>query len=128
MRFLICISFLLLTSSSLFSQELECAKFRNGTFRLETEDIGNFIVIRNGNKQKEKHENASKFKTFIITWIDNCTYTIEMTPKTRRMNRDLPDNALMTVHIIKTTENSYIQTTTSNFTDMILTSELFRIK
>jgi hypothetical protein len=106
--------------------QLDCKRFHNGTFKIVSEQ-GTSIVKRKGRKQTETAEGAKDIYTLIVNWIDDCTYTLRPTRKTRKKDPGLPKNAMLTVHIIEVRENSYIQTTTANFADFKLTNEMVKI-
>lgn len=123
----IILSISIYASYSLHSQNLTCNDFKNGKFELINKEIGNSIIIRKGNKQQEKMLNEKRFTTYRVQWIDDCTYMLTLTRKTKRKYPELPKNACLTVKIISTSKNSYIQTSTSNFSDMELTNEMIRL-
>jgi hypothetical protein len=110
-------------------QTLNCEKFINGTFKIPADSITPETTIdRNGNLQKETIDKVEGYSEFIVKWIDKCTYTLTPTKKTFKKYPELPKNAFLTVQIIEVKENSYVQTSTFNFTDMKVTSEVFRVK
>lgn len=121
-------SFFLLMSYAIKAQSPDCKKFRNGSFKMESNGITSFIE-RKGKRQSEKSPARAGTYHFKVRWINKCTYTLVPTKGTMKetLFRDLPKNAMLTITITEVKENSYIQTSTANFTDMILTSEVFSI-
>ncbi|MEH0153185.1 hypothetical protein V6R21_03505 [Limibacter armeniacum] len=116
-------------STVTFGQTIECKKFKNGKFKIVDAEIGNSIITRKGSKQIEHGEGSQLKLEFKVKWIDDCTYTLELkkvleNPK----NIELPEGMILTIEIIETKENSYIQKTTSNLYDKVLESELIKIE
>lgn len=106
-------AFMLLLSLVGYSQNVDCSKYKNGTFKLtdpKTKKV--CIITRDGNKQTEKMEDAEEVYDFDIVWIDNCTYTVSPTPATAARNKDVLKAGTMTVKITKTKDDSYIQKAT----------------
>jgi len=97
------------------AQEVNCKKFRNGTFKMTYE--GKKGIIERKGTQQDEYLNGSGTPTFSFTvkWLNDCTYTLEPTALTRKKYPDMPKDATMTVKIVKTTANSYSYTATYNF-------------
>jgi hypothetical protein len=108
-----------------YSQPNKCRKFRNGTFTIALPEYRNYLVKRNGKTQSESDQNDKS--TYLVTWIDDCTYTLKPTKETLRLTPGFPKNGYYKVKIIQVKENSYIQTTTTNFSDLKLTVEMTKI-
>ncbi len=105
------LSFIL--SVSAFAQQSDCAKFRNGTFKVtDPASKQTCIITRDGNIQTEKMEASEEVYDFDLVWIDDCTYTVSPTPATVARNKDVLKGGTMTVKIIKATDNSYTQRVT----------------
>jgi hypothetical protein len=110
------------------SQKLDCSKYRNGKFRLR-DDNGTTVITREGALQTEKMEGKKDKSRLHVTWVDECTYVLKPTKRTlKRAGGGIPANATLTITIIEVKENSYVQTTSSNFSDIRYTSELTRIE
>lgn len=125
----IIIALLISTSTLAFGQEIDCENFKNGKFEIIDAVYGNSIIERNGTTQTEYGENSELKLEFKVEWLNDCTYTLELTKVIENpKNIDLPDGMILTVEIIKTTENSYFQKSSSNLYDMTAESELIRIK
>lgn len=95
-----------------FSQT-NCAKFKNGTFKLtdpKSKEV--CIITRDGNKQTERMEQSDDTYDFEIAWTDDCTYTVTPTPSTAQRNPEVLKSGVMTVKIIKTKKDSYTQKVT----------------
>ena len=116
-------------SSSLIGQSLNCKKFKNGTFKIPADSVaGETTIIRKGDKQTETIDKVDGSFEFIVKWLDDCTYTLTPTEKTFRWYPTLPKNAFLTVNIIEVKENSFLQTSSSNFDKKVQTFEVFKIK
>lgn len=93
--------------------QTNCAKFKNGTFKLtdpKSKEV--CIITRDGNKQTERMEQSDDTYDFEIAWIDDCTYTVTPTPATAQRNPEVTKSGVMTVKIIKTKKDSYTQKVT----------------
>jgi len=120
---LICISFVA------FGQETECDKFKNGKFEIIDTTLGNSIIERKGSKQIEYGKRSKLKLEFKVKWLNDCSYTLELKKILENPNNiEFPEGMILTIEIIETKENSYIQKSTSNLFDMVLKSELFKIE
>lgn len=131
MKQILIINFLFTIGTSFLAAQstLNCEKFRNGTFKIEAGTTSKETrIMRNGDRQVETTEGVDGFSEFFVKWLSDCTYTLTPTKKTFERFPALPENAVLTVKIIKVKENAYIQTSSSNFSDYVLTSEVIRVK
>ena len=120
---------LLLCASFLHAQKPDRAAFKNGTFLLVDKEHGNAIIERKGSKQIEYGEGSRLKVSFKVRWVDACTYTLEVKKVLENPKEiPLPDGMILTVRILETTENSYRQRSTSNLYDLVLESEMVRVK
>ena len=113
-------------TNPLLAQSLNCKQFKNGTF--ETTYRGKTTVIkRSDSTQVEYVKNSRIVVSFVVKWVDDCTYTLK--PNQDYFNEfvDLPHNMLLTVGMSKLTENSYMQTTTSNYSPVVLTTKVIKV-
>lgn len=115
-------------SSYLYGQNLECNRFKNGSFKIIDSETGTSFIERKGARQCEITEGEKDSTTFIVKWIDDCTYTLTPTKETLKKYQSLPDNATLTVRIIETQANSYTQISTSNFSDIKATNEVIKVQ
>lgn len=123
------IGILLLFSASAFGQKLACENFRDGKFEIVDPAIGKSTIERKGSYQLEYGEASELKLEFKVEWLNECTYTLELENVLENpAGIDLPEGMILRVEIIETKENSYIQKTSSNFYDMVLESEMFRIE
>ncbi|MBS1536584.1 MAG: hypothetical protein JST20_02400 [Bacteroidetes bacterium] len=105
---------------------LDCSKFKNGTFKILNPALKGYTIKRNGNIQIESYkENEQVYK---IEWIKDCTYTLTPTEETLKKTPNFPKTGVLTIKIIQVKPNSYIQTTSSNFSSQVQTSEIIKIK
>lgn len=111
------------------AQAPDCKKFRNGTFKMTFEGKKG-LIRRTGNIQEEFLNGDGKpTMTFTVNWLNDCTYTLTPTPATRKAYKDIPDNGIMRVIIIKTTVNSYTYSATYSWDKKkTYTNELTLIK
>lgn len=94
-------------------RQSDCSKFRNGTFKVTDPATKKVCIItRDGNTQTERMEDTPEIYDFNITWLDDCTYTVNPTAATSARNKDVLKAGTMTVKIIKTTDTSYTQKVT----------------
>lgn len=102
-------AFVMLFSLIGYSQN-NCAKFKNGTFKLtDPKSKKVCIITRDGDKQTEKMEESDEAYDFDIVWVDDCTYTVSPTPATAARNPEVLKAGTMTVKITKTKAKSYTQ-------------------
>lgn len=119
---------LVFLKSNIYGQKLNCNKFKKGYFKIvDSTTIVSFIK-RYDSTQTEVIEGSKDSTTFTVKWLDNCTYMLTPTEETRKKFPLLPVNALLTIKIIETRKNSYIQTSTSNFSEMKVTNEVIKIE
>jgi len=64
--------------------------------------------------------------SFDVKWLEDCTYTLTPTKESFAKYPRLPKNAIITVKITNTTTNSYTQSSTSNFVDKTIVSEVIK--
>lgn len=111
-----------------YGQNIDCKKFINGSFKIVNAETRTSFITRYGDRQSEITEGNKDSTTFIVKWIDDCTYTLTPTKETLKLYPSLPENATLTVTIIETRNNSYVQTSTSNFYEMTVTNEVIKIR
>lgn len=112
-----------------FGQELDCKTFHNGKFLLENTEIGNTIIERKGDVHTEYVENLGIKINFKIKWINDCTCRLEVREIVKNPNQiEFPKDIIFTIEIVETKEQSYIQSTTSNFSDYAFKSEILKIE
>jgi hypothetical protein len=117
--------FFLMSLATIKAQSLDCKKFKDGNFKMQTNGFVSFIE-RKGDMQTETTPSRPDTYYFKVKWLDDCTYTLMPTKKTlKKLFKDPPKNALLTITITEVKENSYIQTCTASFLDRPLTNEVF---
>ena len=95
------------------SQSKECAKFREGTFKVTDPASKKVCIIkREGDTQTERLEESAEEYSFDIAWLDDCTYTLTPTAATIARKKEVADIGIMTVKITKTNEDSYVHKVT----------------
>jgi len=101
-----------LLSITAFSQK-DCAKFRDGTFKVTDPASKKVCIIkREGDRQTERLEESDMTFDFDLVWLDDCTYTLTPTAATLARNKDVDKIGTMTVKITQTKENSYVHRVT----------------
>ncbi|UKN02721.1 hypothetical protein K6119_04230 [Paracrocinitomix mangrovi] len=122
-------SLLIITNSYAFSQDLNCSRFKNGKFRYEDEKAGVTIIERKGSNQIEYGSHAGLKIEFKVKWLDDCTYTLKVKKVIENpMNITISNDLILTVEIIETKDNSYVQKTSSNLWETVVKGELFIIE
>lgn len=115
-------------SLSVFSQQIDCQKFRNGKFKITGDQGQEYIIVRNGTKQIEYDVlNKSKIE-LVVTWIDSCTYTLQFKKEISNTGKhSFSKDMILTVVIVESKDHSYIQRTTSNLYETSIEGEVFEI-
>jgi len=118
--------FIFFVQISLLAQQPNCKIFRNGTFKTTVPGFGTATITRDGKTQTEVSDKGVKM-VFDVYWISDCIYTLKP-QKVYSEKYKFPVDALLTVTITKTTKTSYFQSSTSNFSNKTLSSEMIKIK
>lgn len=126
--FLSAVFFLMFSTLAAKAQEPDCLKFHDGKFKLVDPKYGTFIITRKGDTQTEQILGDTTVYTFKVTWIDECTYRLDDGEKFKKDFKPLGPNDVFTVHIIKTTADSYTQISSSSSIKKKLVKTLFRIE
>ena len=120
---------LIFLTGNAFSQDFDCKKFKDGKFMIEDEANGNSYIDRKGDTQTETGEGSGLELLFIVKWTSNCTYTLIVKEVLNNpQNIPIPMEMVLTVEIIHVMENSYIQRSTSNISEMVVESEMIMIE
>lgn len=123
---LFCLAAISLTPFSLYAQSSNCKNFRNGTFICKF-DGNTDIIKRSGSLQLEYFNGAETPSRYTVKWLDDCTYTLTPQADVFKESKDLPKNIVFTVKIIKTSRDSYTQTTTDNVSNYTFTAVMNRM-
>ena len=111
--------------------KLNCKQFRNGKFLLDDSVSGKTIIERKGSVQTETIEARGEKVELHVEWISECSYTLKLSRILKGptlIMSDLEKELILTVEIVETSHDSYIQTTTANISDMRLTNKIVRLK
>lgn len=113
-----------------YSQEKDCQRFKDGTFKvIDPASKKVCIIKRDGKKQTERLEESAEEYSFDLMWIDDCTYTLTPTSSTLARNKDVKKIGAMRVKIVETKEASYVHNVTvENDADFLRVDEVFVIK
>ncbi|SEK38490.1 hypothetical protein SAMN04487910_0401 [Aquimarina amphilecti] len=108
-------------------QKKECDQFREGYFKIEDSITGVSLLHRVGNKQKE-YNSISKMKLELSLEWSECGYKLIL-DKVVDNPYDIEMDASFTIDvaILETNENSYVQKSTSPFSDMVIQTNVQRI-
>lgn len=108
---------------------IDCKEFKNGHFIVKEGLIGKkYIIKRKGKKQIETSPDGTTF-VFRVNWIDNCSYTLELTDIEENPNNiDWQEGQIITVSILETTENGYKQRSVSNLDNLVFEKEMVKVK
>lgn len=120
------IIFLLILSKPFFSQSDDCKQYKIGRFESYDNIIGKTIIIRDEDKQTEYNEKWSSIIELEIEWITNCSYRLKLIDVIKNPQRiEFSKEQVLTVHIIKTNNQSCIQEVFSNELDFSFRTEMF---
>ena len=111
------------------AQDLDCQSFRDGTFELIS-DYGRVYVIKRKGDTQIEHDITDDYKIeFKVKWLDNCTYQLNFVKVlSNPNNHDLSQNPnQVTVKILSTSANSYLQETSMKGQEMVLSNVITRI-
>jgi len=113
-----------------FSQDNDCTKFKNGTFKVTDPATKKVCIIkRDGKIQTEKMQDTEDIYDFDIVWLDDCTYTVSPTAATAARNKNATKTGTMTVKITRVKDSSYVQRiTVANNRKFRRTDEVFLVK
>jgi hypothetical protein len=125
---LVCVAALVLFVLHAYAENPDCKKFRDGKFKMVDSKAGvTFFLTREGTRQTELMEGSKDTSVFVVTWTDDCTYTLTPTKETFKKYPDLPANAVLTIRITETTDSSYFQTSMASFSEMVQYSEVIKL-
>lgn len=115
--------------ASAFSQSPDCAKFREGKFRMADTRAGIVTIAeRKGMYQTETSEALKAVVRFKITWQDPCSYTLNLDKVIRNENKiNFPANLQIKVKILQTNTNSYTQQTSSSLNNAVYNVEVTKL-
>ncbi len=117
----------LMISIVALGQKKECDQFREGYFKIEDSITGVSLLHRFGNKQKE-YNSISKMKLELSVEWSACGYKLtldKIVDNPYDIDVDTPFS--IDVAMLETTENSYLQKSTSPFSDMVIQTSVQRI-
>lgn len=120
---------LICVSINVFGQNKECENFKDGKYMIVDSKTGNSIIHRKGSTQIEYGEGSKLKLKFKVEWVNDCTYTLQLKKVLENPeNFQLPEGMILTVEIIETKKDSYIQRSSSNLYDLVVESELIKIE
>lgn len=120
---------LLLTSPICFSQDKDCQRFKDGDFLIKSKKAGSIYLKRKGEIQIEEVKRDKVKLKFKVAWLDDCTYTLTLIEVIKNpINIPIDKNMIVTVRIIETKPNSYIQKSTAYQGEIEHESEVFILK
>lgn len=125
-KHIITILLLSITFSTALGNGSECKKFREGTYKIIYNEEKTFHIERQGNIQSEVIVGDTDTSFYIVEWISDCTYTLTPTERTLKEHPIEGEDPLITVEITAVRDNSYMQTTTANFTDFVFSGEVIK--
>ena len=117
-KFILTIFYAVLFSTA-FAQTIDCGKYHQGKFRIADTRAGVVTIAdRTSMYQTESSETLKAVVRFRISWQDNCSYTLKLDKVIRNENKiNFPSDMEIHVKIISTTDNGYIQETSSSLTN-----------
>lgn len=100
--FFICLGFLI---SNLAAQQVDCKRWKNGSFAMYLDDGVKYTIIRKGTKQIENNSKTGWTAILKVKWIDECTYELRRKKIISNPNNvKEPEGLVITVHISETFE------------------------
>ncbi|RLD91635.1 MAG: hypothetical protein DRJ09_00475 [Bacteroidetes bacterium] len=121
---------LILTTTVVFSQQLKCADFKTGTFKLLDANAPNYFITRNDTLQTETAEKSIISTDFYIRWDDECHY--ELTLKKiyhRPAGLKMPDKTIrLFVHIYKVSGDTCWVETRAGTTKYVSKKRMVKIR
>jgi len=113
-----------------YSQNKDCTRFKEGTFKVTDPASKKVCIIkRDGTTQTERLEESAEEYSFDLAWIDDCTYTLTPTAATLARNKDVGSIGIMTVKITKANIDSYLhKVTVQNNPKFTRVDEVFLVK
>ena len=111
--------FFTIVCSTSFCQTPDCGKYHQGKFRIADTRAGVVTIAdRTSMYQTESSEALKAVVRFRISWQDNCSYTLKLDKVIRNENKiNFPSDMEIRVKIISTTDNGYIQETSSSLSN-----------
>lgn len=99
--------FLILCSTLLWSQKLNCKKFKEGNFTYVDKDYGEVKVERSKDIQIEYNEKLDISLTYKIEWPKDCEYILTLIKMEGALN-EIPEDPIPTkVHVIEKIGNDF---------------------
>jgi hypothetical protein len=112
-----------------FSQNLDCAAFKEGQFVLEDKINGNTYITRTKNTQIEIQEYTKLKIEFEIIWVNDCTYSLKIKKILENpRNLPVPKNMVVSCQILETKKSSYIQKSSAKGIEFTVTSEIIKLQ
>ncbi|MGS2765132.1 hypothetical protein [Sinomicrobium sp. M5D2P9] len=109
------------------AQNMDCSNVRTGIFKMEDKNAGPAIITRNDSTQVEFMEKLKLKIELNVHWVNDFTFTLTLARVLENPD-DLPvfREMIVTSEILEVKEHSYVQKSTSNVSDKVMISELFR--
>jgi len=112
--------------NSVKAQASGCLKFKQGKFKMiYNEKL--LIIKRDATHQYEYYNNSNVPISYKIKWIGNCSYILKPDANNFKRFPNTPKNAFITVNIISYNKNTYKIKAISNFSPLVLESEITKI-
>jgi len=121
-----CAFTLLIVMINACSSPRDCQKFKNGKFRTTVRGFST-IIERTGAIQHEFTQDSTVHVSYMVTWIDDCSFTLKPNKDFFDQYKNIPENALIFVTITKVNDNSYEQTVKSDFMEREVIEEVVKI-
>jgi len=126
MKNLLLLFFLCLSIAS-FGQN--CAKFKDGKFKMVDSETGAYAIERKGDRQIEYSEINKLEMELDVKWIDECSYTLKVRKILSNPNNiSIKRGMTVTVNITEVKENSYVQKVISNMFSDVIENEVFLVE
>jgi len=108
----------------------KCNKFHEGKFKIIDNLNGTTTYItRKNNIQTEVNNDIGYRIKLRVNWLNDCKYTLKLIEVLENKTNVPTDTSIvLTVEIIESKENSYIQKTTTNKDNQFYGSEVIKIE
>lgn len=119
--------FVLMLSTAVYAQTLNCKQYRNGTFKV-TQYKKTTLMKRLGATETDYLPGSKVPYIYRVKWLNDCTYTLKPTKETLKQHPELKKNILLTFEIAVQNTNSFTEIVSANYTRAKTNIEVTKIK
>jgi len=124
------LSILWLVNSVAIGQNVDCAGFHTGSFKLLDASSPDYTITRNDSIQTETARNSVVTTDFYIRWIDDCNYELTLIKMHNRpVGLKMPENTIkLLVKIYKVSGDTCWVETRANSSEYVSKNRMVKIK